>query len=540
MIRFTSINHLIMTPVLAIIAVLVLLNIGSLAIAFSLMNSIDRVEQTHVVQERMVSDALTQFKTQVQEWKNVLLRGAVDKDREKYWARFQDRETDVQKILRQLVGNDELSSGAKASIERFLLAHQTMGRKYREGYQAFVAAGYNPHTGDTFVRGIDREPAELLQSAADDIAQTTQQAKQSVMSETSQLLWVVMGLSFILSGVCIAYLITNLRRNIVKPTREIATCLQQMEQKEYDYQLTYRSEHELGLVASATRHLQTKLQDTVTILSDAQQQIGRSHDLLEDVGAGIANGASEQRQSSDSLAQANEKLDEIVKSLGAITSQVAVASGHSQQQVQECYATFDAANKGFAELASTVSSASQIVNELQARSTSILTVVNVINEIADQTNLLALNAAIEAARAGEHGRGFAVVADEVRALAAKTQQSTQEINAILSAFEADSSKAVAAMESGQLQADVNAKSAQQALALLNELVRFIDETQSVVAALEGAATDQSVIQHQLDGVIANVMRSAENYQQLSQSNSISEAINLMSKNVMSVVSALSR
>ena len=528
MIRFTSINRLIMTPVLAIIAVLVLLNAGSLTIAFSLMSDIEQVEQTNVVHERLVSDALTEFKTQVQEWKNVLLRGASDKDREKYWSRFQAREADVQEILRKLMAGEELNTDSASLIDRFLTAHKTMGVKYREGYEAFVSAGYSPYTGDTFVRGIDQ------------IAQATRQAKEQVTAQTSQRLWLIMGLSIVLSGLCIVYLITNLRRNIVKPTREIATCLQKMEQKDYDYRLEYRSEHELGLVASATRHLQNKLQDTVTILSDAQDQIRQSHDILEDVSSAIAKGASDQHTSSDSLAQANDKLDEIVKGLVTITSQVSVASSHSQQQVQECYTTFDSANKGFAELARTVASASQIVNELQARSASILTVVNVINEIADQTNLLALNAAIEAARAGEHGRGFAVVADEVRALAAKTQQSTQEINAILSAFEADASKAVSAMASGQQHADVNAQSAQQALALLNELVRYIDETQSVVGALEEAANDQSSIQRQLDGVIARVMSSAEDYKSLSQSNNISEAINMMSKNVMSVVSALSR
>lgn len=540
MIRFTSINRLIMTPVLAIIAVLVLLNAGSLTIAFSLMNDIERVEQTNVVHERLVSEALNEFKTQVQEWKNVLLRGASDKDREKYWSRFQSREADVQGILRKLVAGEELNTDSASLIDRFLTAHKQMGIKYREGYEAFVAGGYNPNTGDTFVRGIDREPAELLQQATDQIAQSTREAKEQVTAQTSQRLWLIMGLSIVLSGLCIVYLITNLRRNIVKPTREIATCLQKMEQKDYDYRLEYRSDHELGLVASATRHLQNKLQDTVTILSDAQHQIRQSHDILEDVSSAIAKGASDQHTSSDSLAQANDKLDEIVKGLVTITSQVSVASSHSQQQVQECYTTFDSANKGFAELARTVASASQIVNELQARSASILTVVNVINEIADQTNLLALNAAIEAARAGEHGRGFAVVADEVRALAAKTQQSTQEINAILSAFEADASKAVSAMESGQQHADVNAQSAQQALALLDELVRYIDETQSVVGALEEAANDQSSIQRQLDGVIARVMSSAEDYKSLSQSNNISEAINMMSKNVMSVVSALSR
>ncbi|MDC8832709.1 hypothetical protein [Alteromonas gilva] len=269
MIRFSSINRLIMTPVLAIITVLVLLNAASLTIAFSLINNIAIVEQTNVVQERQINEALNEFKTQVQEWKNVLLRGRNEEDRLKYWQRFKQREESVQQQLDSMLQNSQLSGPVSELIERFLSAHHKMGVKYRDGYAAFVSAGFDPTVGDSYVRGIDREPAKLLQQTADNIAANTRTAKQQVSTNTSRLLWLILSSSVLLSVLCIVYLVFNLRRNIVKPTREIAQCLKSMEQKAYDYQLTYHSEHELGLVASATRHLQSKLQDTVGLLSEA-------------------------------------------------------------------------------------------------------------------------------------------------------------------------------------------------------------------------------------------------------------------------------
>ena len=166
--------------------------------------------------------------------------------------------------------------------------------------------------------------------------------------------------------------------------------------------------------------------------------------------------------------------------------------------------------------------------------------VNVINEIADQTNLLALNAAIEAARAGEHGRGFAVVADEVRALAAKTQQSTKEINDILSSFESEAKGAVSAMSTGKTLSDNNAAEAAIALDTLNEVVKDIQETASVVVALNEAADEQEAVLQQVESIINNVVTSSEKYHQLAQGDDISRSMKSMSFNVEKVVNSLTR
>ena len=251
-------------------------------------------------------------------------------------------------------------------------------------------------------------------------------------------------------------------------------------------------------------------------------------------------GANEQRDTSRSLDTSTDKLKGIVQNLVAITDQVAVATNNSEQNVASCYTTFEKANVGFRQLAQTVTASSDIVTELQSRSTNILKVVNVINEIADQTNLLALNAAIEAARAGEHGRGFAVVADEVRALAAKTQQSTREINDILSSFESEAMSAVTAMNAGKQLSDTNAAEAESALERLNTVVRDIQETASVVVALNEAADEQEAVLGQVESIIGRVVTSAERYHELAQRDDMSRSMKNMSYNVEKVVNSLTR
>ena len=275
-------------------------------------------------------------------------------------------------------------------------------------------------------------------------------------------------------------------------------------------------------------------------LREAEREMGTAVTTLGEVSQSIQGGADDQREASQALDTSTDKLREIVQSLVAITDQVAVATNNSEKNVDSCYVTFEKANQGFKQLEKTVSSSSEIVNALQSRSANILKVVNVINEIADQTNLLALNAAIEAARAGEHGRGFAVVADEVRALAAKTQQSTKEINNILSSFEQEARGAVSAMDEGKRLSETNAAEAQTALATLNQVVKDIQETASVVVALNRAADEQETVLGDVQAIIRNVVASSERYHALSQRDDISVSMRNMAQNVEKVVHSLTR
>jgi methyl-accepting chemotaxis protein len=327
----------------------------------------------------------------------------------------------------------------------------------------------------------------------------------------------------------------RLRRLVIRPVKAIAECISRLASSDYSYRLDYQSQHELGILAEAARALQSKLAASVDRLREADNRVQQSAQGLNSVSSALLDGANKQSKTSQDLDGSANKLREIVLRLVTITDQLAAVTDLSKRKIGECYSTFEAANSGFKQLAESVSYSSDVVNALQTRSTNILKVVNVINEIADQTNLLALNAAIEAARAGEQGRGFAVVADEVRALAAKTQQSTREINSILSAFEQEARGAVSVMHQGKSLSDKNADESSKALGLLTEVVSQMQQTTQVVDVINEAADEQNGVLKEVEVIIRQVVESSSHFQSMAQRDDISQAMARIADNVRKVM-----
>ncbi|NLL43098.1 MAG: methyl-accepting chemotaxis protein, partial [Firmicutes bacterium] len=224
---------------------------------------------------------------------------------------------------------------------------------------------------------------------------------------------------------------------------------------------------EFGEVARAVEHTQTSMKNVLNEVIQASLQIASTSQELsastEETSASIEEVASTSNEFAATVEQMNNNSQVMVKS----ANQILDSTQSGGQGVSEAIASTEELKEVMGEIASTVES-------LGRQSREIGEIVEVITGIADQTNLLALNAAIEAARAGEHGRGFAVVADEVRNLAEQSANSTTRITNLIQSIQAETERTIAGIEHGVEQAEANAQIVGQTGSLMNEIIDAVN------------------------------------------------------------------
>lgn len=234
----------------------------------------------------------------------------------------------------------------------------------------------------------------------------------------------------------------------------------------------------------------SSVQATIQGMGDTAYQVQR---VSNEVAQGVMNVNAAARVQSDATASAAAGIEQITVSIGEV-SEHAGATRAAAQSASDASARgselSSRANETILALAETVNASARQVELLGQQSAEISRITGVIREIADQTNLLALNAAIEAARAGEQGRGFAVVADEVRKLAERTGQATQEISAMISTIQEETGKAVDGMRSGARQVENGVSLVQEAQHALTEIRRQMDNTLQMVSDISHSSAEQ--------------------------------------------------
>jgi methyl-accepting chemotaxis protein len=279
--------------------------------------------------------------------------------------------------------------------------------------------------------------------------------------------------------------------------------------------LTFRVDVRPGDTSSmiaAMKDMQDKLKQIVLSIQGEAERVSATAEQLSASSGQVAEGSRQQSEAASSMAAAVEQLTVSIDQVAERAAEAARVSTHSGELSQQGAEIIHSAASEMQNIESSVKQSSGIIQMLEQQSGEISAIVNVINEIADQTNLLALNAAIEAARAGEQGRGFAVVADEVRKLAERTAQSTQEIAQMIGKIQEGTRDAVASMESGVKQAGHGVTLANNAGDSIVEIRTEASRVVDVVGDISHSLKEQSTASNE-------IARNVETIAQMSEENS---------------------
>ncbi len=285
--------------------------------------------------------------------------------------------------------------------------------------------------------------------------------------------------------------INNTLDAIYDPINEAISVLEKVAAGDFTIKITkdYSGDHER--IKSSINNVTDSLGKTLSEVSRAVTAAANAASEISSSTEEMAAGANEQSTQASEVASANEQMTRTIFETTKNTTAAAEASKNAGSVAKEGGKVVEETIKGMIRISDVVKKSAETVQELGKSSNEIGEIIQVIDDIADQTNLLALNAAIEAARAGEQGRGFAVVADEVRKLAERTSKATQEIAGMIKHIQKDTEGAVLSMQKGTKEVEKGKLLAEKAGDSLREIIKGAEQVADIVTQVAAASEQQS-------------------------------------------------
>jgi methyl-accepting chemotaxis protein len=317
---------------------------------------------------------------------------------------------------------------------------------------------------------------------------------------SSQITIAVIGLGF---TILVLFLIAS---SIILPMQEANKAMHNISQGEGDLtqRLNTSGNDEMSQLARSFNHFVDQIQSVIKEVDNSTQRVAAAASQLSTTTEQTTKVITQQTSETDHVATAINEMAATIHQVAQSALQAAGTTREADQQALTGKNNIHETAQNVAALSEEVGRATEVIQQLESQADNISSVLDVIGGIAEQTNLLALNAAIEAARAGEQGRGFAVVADEVRTLASRTQESTQEINNMISRLQEQAVQAVSSMEQNARNSETTSEMSKQASETIASISSAVSTISEMNLSIAGAVEEQSVASNEISSNIVQI------------------------------------
>jgi methyl-accepting chemotaxis protein len=445
--------------------------------------------------------AQVHFKTQVQEWKDILIRGKDPAAFDKHLAGFNAQNGKTLEALALMkTAAARLSADRELKVDEIVETFSRLAPTYLEALKSYDRNAADPASAvDKAVRGIDRAPTAAIGALVTSMQRIASESEKQEVAAAEEIRHaVIVGLVLFICGAVVVLLGLALVivRSITRPLSHLETTMVRIAA---DNDLTIRAEivhaDEIGRMADAFNSMIGKMHRLVGQTAAASGHVAGAAGELSETAARLHSVADEQAQSVASNAASVEQLTSSISTVADTAGDVKTKSAAGVEETDEGTRKVAALAEEIRRIQATMEAVAGSVEEFVGATSAISGMTQEVREIADQTNLLALNAAIEAARAGEQGRGFAVVADEVRKLAEKSGGSANEIDGVARSIMQKTARVRDAIAAGRESIGVSAslageveKTIDEARETVQEASRGVDEIAWSVAEQKTAST----------------------------------------------------
>ncbi|MDK1311652.1 methyl-accepting chemotaxis protein [Pseudoalteromonas ardens] len=403
-------------------------------------------------------------------------------------------------LLTQLKGSDSISG----NVGQLIAARQTT-RTELDTAEA---------TTNTALKQLGELVAQSKQLAFD-----IQDEVRADVTSANMWTWVGMIMAALLA-IAIAYLTVS---RITKPLSEVNRVLNIVARGDMTQTLDDSAKDEFGELARSCNSLIASLRELITGIVSRSTQLAAASEETSAITIESSQAIKSQQSQVEQAATATTEMSSTAHGVSNSAHQALQEIKNADKEAERVKGISQDNKHTIEQLAHEVEAVSEVINKLHQDSSAIGGILDVIRGIAEQTNLLALNAAIEAARAGEQGRGFAVVADEVRSLASKTQESTQEIQAMIESLQSGAEEAVSAMSKGQQQAESCVHQSDVANEALNSITDAVSRAHDVSEEIANAANEQQQVSQEISERLESIVTIAEQTAEGANQTSISSS-----------------